>query len=74
MKKLITLLIALVFIMPELFGELVTVSLDGGTKSKNIFENQNSYYTYYTNQNVQADCKYGNISTWTESKNFKSNC
>lgn len=74
MKKLITLLIALVFIMPELFGELVTVSLDDGTKSKNIFENQNSYYTYYTNQNVQADCKYGNISTWTESKNFKSNC
>lgn len=53
MKKLITLLMALAFIMPDLLGETGTVTLGSGTTSNSTTAHPTPYGTYYKNHRVQ---------------------
>jgi hypothetical protein len=53
MKKLITLLMALVFIMPDLLGGTGTVTLGNETTSNTTTGHPTPYGTYYKNHRVQ---------------------
>ena len=53
MKKLITLLMALAFVMPDLLGETGTVTLGNGTTTNTTTGHPTPYGTYYKNHRVQ---------------------